>query len=220
MTETRSELYLVIEAGGGDTERLGPVLARLRPASVLIAPRTGEALDAASAGPLVKAVQAAGVAAVLLDDARLARTLKADGVHLVWTRDVTDRYRDAREMLGARFIVGADAGKSRHDAMTLGEAGADYIGFGVPPGVSDLEGARARRADLVQWWSEIFEVPCVAFDVGTAAEAAELTRFGADFIGVRITAGQTIAAEQDRLAEIAGAIAGMAAGTGAPAGVA
>jgi thiamine-phosphate pyrophosphorylase len=216
MTDKRSELYLVIEAGGGDQERLGPLLARLRPASVLIASRPGAELDAATAGPVVKAVQAAGVAAVLLDDARLARTLKADGVHLTWTRDVVDRYRDAREMLGARFIVGADAGKSRHDAMTLGEAGADYIGFGVPAGVTDVDGARARRSDLVQWWSEIFEVPCVAFDVATATDAAELASLGADFIGVRITAGQTIAAEQDRLIDIAGAIAGP----NAPAGVA
>jgi thiamine-phosphate pyrophosphorylase len=216
MTDKRSELYLVIETGGGDMERLGPLLARLRPASVLIAPRPGATLDAATAGPLVKAVQGVGVAAVLLDDARLARTLKADGVHLSWTRDVAERYRDARDMLGARFIVGADAGKSRHDAMTLGEAGADYVGFGVPAGVSDIDGARARRADLVQWWSEIFEVPCVAFDVATAADAAELASFGADFIGIRITAGQTIAAEQDRLVEISGAIAGV----GSPAGVA
>ena len=38
-----------------------------------------------------------------------------------------------------------------------------------PEFVGDMETARARRLDLIAWWAEIFEVPCVAFDVETAA---------------------------------------------------
>ena len=34
---------------------------------------------------------------------------------------------------GDRGIIGVDAGISRHDAMTVAEAGADYVAFGAPP---------------------------------------------------------------------------------------
>ena len=109
--------------------------------------------------------RAKDIAALIEGDAQLARTLRADGVHLPWSKDTAARYGEAREMLGTRYIVGIDVGRSRHDAMTLAEEGADYIGFGIPPHVEDRSAAAARRLELVSWWSEIFEVPCVAFDV-------------------------------------------------------
>ncbi len=49
--------------------------------------------------------------------------------------------------------------------MTAGEDGADYVGFGIPAFVKDRETAIERQIELIAWWSEIFEVPCVAFDV-------------------------------------------------------
>jgi thiamine-phosphate pyrophosphorylase len=39
---------------------------------------------------------------------------------------------------------------------------------------------------LISWWSEIFEPPCVAFDVETPDDARELAEAGADFISVRL----------------------------------
>ncbi len=90
-------------------------------------------------------------------------------------------------MLGTRYIVGVDVGRSRHDAMTLAEAGADYIAFGIPPHVEDRAASAARRLELVAWWSEIFEIPCVAFDVDTADDATALAGAGADFVAMRLT---------------------------------
>jgi len=176
--------YLVVAAGISVPAAEG-LLAGVDAAALLIAPAKDEPLDAAAAKPLVDMAQARGTAALIEADAQLARTLRADGVHLPWSKDICARFAEAREILGGRFIVGADAGRSRHDAMTLGEGGADYVGFGIPPHVEDREAARARRLELMAWWSEIFEVPCVAFDVETAGDAAALAQAGADFVAMR-----------------------------------
>jgi thiamine-phosphate pyrophosphorylase len=109
---------------------------------------------------------------------------------------MASRYAEAREIVGGRFIVGGDVGRSRHDAMTIAEAGADYVGFGIPEHVEDRETARARRRELVAWWSEIFEVPGVAFDVDTFEDASELARAGADFVALPLPQG----ADADRFA--------------------
>ncbi|WP_252251115.1 thiamine phosphate synthase, partial [Clostridium sp. ZBS13] len=80
-----------------------------------------------------------------------------------------ERIEAAREILGGRAIIGADPGRSRHDAMTLAELGADYMAFG-PEGEGDVE----ARDELAAWWAEIFEIPCVVLGVATSAEAVAL----------------------------------------------
>jgi thiamine-phosphate pyrophosphorylase len=209
-TDHSCRLYLVVEAGAAAPERAAAALAVAETACFLIEPAPGAPLDAASAEPLVALAQQKGVAAIIASDAHLARTLKADGVHLPPSRDPAKAYADARHILGPGLIVGAHAGKSRHDAMVLGEAGADYIGFGIPDGVTNIEGARARRFDLVSWWAAIFEVPCVAFDVATAEDADELAMAGADFIGLRLEAGDTLADATARIRAIADVIGASA----------
>lgn len=183
----RTRLYIVAEADTA-TSALEAVLASADVAALLVTPAVRAPLDARAARPLVALAQGKGVAALIEADAALARALRADGAHVPWSKDVVARYGEAREILGGRFVVGADAGRSRHDAMTLGEAAADYVGFGIPRHVEDRAAARDRRLDLIAWWSEIFEVPCVAFDVETADEAAELARAGADFVALRLPA--------------------------------
>jgi len=114
---------------------------------------------------------------------------------MVWSQD--NLAQEAREILGGRFIVGVDVGRSRHDAMEIGETGVDYIAFGIPPHVQDRQTAIERRHELCQWWSEIFEVPCVAFDVDDLDQAAELAAAGADFIAIRLpeaTSGEAVQA--------------------------
>lgn len=160
---------------------------------LMLAPAAGSTLDAGIA-PLVTMAQKAGIAVLLAGDASLARTLRADGVHLDRSDDPLAAYAEARELLGSRGIVGVDAGVSRHDAMTLGEAGADYLGFGMSvddadPDADTLDERAAARRERVAWWSEIFEVPAVAFDTADPADAAELAKLGADFIGLRLPDG-------------------------------
>jgi thiamine-phosphate pyrophosphorylase len=181
--DQEARLYVVVAAGIAPAA-VGTLLASAPIAALLIA-ADGSPLDAGRTKPLVELVQARGIAALIESDAALARTLRADGVHVPWSKDIVARYEEAREILGGRFIVGADAGRLRDDAMTLGEAGADYVGFGIPAHVEDRESARARQLDLVAWWGEIFEPPCVAFDVDTVEEGARLARKGADFVALK-----------------------------------
>ena len=150
--------------------------------------------------------QRRGAAALIAADAALARRLGADGVHLGSSTDAEGAYHAARGVLGADGVVGVDPGISRHDAMTLAEAGADYMVFGAPVHLQDRDKARARRDELVAWWAEIFQVPCVVFDVETAAEAEALAKAGVDFVALTLPAGQSPAAARDLVAAMAAAI--------------
>ncbi|MFM9943424.1 MAG: thiamine phosphate synthase [Hyphomicrobiaceae bacterium] len=209
MTEPQQPtgLILVVDAGAGVLERLNAALAVSQISSVVVrAPAGGRPLDAAGVKPLVAAAQASGAAALIEADARLARTLKADGVHIPVADDMAAAYAEAREIVGTGLVVGLDAGRSRHDAMTAGEDGADYVGFGIPAFVKDREASSARRLELIAWWAEIFEVPSVAFDVASADEAGDLARAGADFVAVTLSNGTTPAAAHALVQAFAAAI--------------
>jgi thiamine-phosphate pyrophosphorylase len=201
--EGASQLYAVVEAGEDALARLQAALDAAPIASVLIRPAAGASLDAGSAKPMIDLAQKGHAAALLAGDAQLARTLRADGVHLEAGKNLAATYEQARGILGDRGIVGVDVSISRHDAMTLAEAGADYIAFGAPAHLNDRDKGRARRDELVAWWAEIFEVPCVAFDVETGEEAERLSRTGADFVAVELPAGATASATRDLVAGIA-----------------
>jgi thiamine-phosphate pyrophosphorylase len=70
--------------------------------------------------------------------------------------------------------------------MVLAELGADYVAIGPEAGMAP----GLDQAELIAWWSEIFVVPCVAWDVETPEDAEMLARFGADFIAPSITIWQ------------------------------
>ena len=95
---------------------------------------------------------------VLTGPATLAERLGLDGVHLT---DGARSVRATRKALGADAIVGAFCGSSRHDGMSAGEAGADYIAFG-PLGPSPLSDAAPAEHELFEWWSQMIELPVVA----------------------------------------------------------
>lgn len=200
------QIYLVVEAGPGARERLEAALAVARIASVLIMPRPGQGLSAGEVKPLVEIAQSGEAAAIIHDDAKLARVLKADGVHLPARADALDAYHEARSIVGAGLIVGADCGGSRHIAMELGEAGADYIGIARPP--ADDEDYETRE-DFIAWWAEIFEVPCVAFDISGVEEASRAVDAGADFVALMLPRGASIG-ESTELVRAVGRLVGSA----------
>ena len=48
-----------------------------------------------------------------------------------------------------------------------------------------------ERAGLIAWWAEIFVVPCVAWNVETLEEAANLAALGVDFVALSSTMWET-----------------------------
>ena len=192
------QLYLVIDGGDAALSKLNAALDAAAVASVLIRP--GHA-DAASVKQLVEVCQQRDIAILIENDAALARTVRADGVHLSWSPTMPARMDEAREILGNRYIIGVeidpDAEAARHEAMEMAEAGAEYVGFG----------AGARQGELAAWWSEIFEVPCVVFGIGSAVSAAHVaatTR--AEFIGVTFPAAVSPADCAELVAAVATAV--------------
>lgn len=203
--EPDCRIYLVVEAAPPAIEHLRAAAQATDIACCLIAPPADTPDAATTVRPIVAAAQQAGIAALIADDTDLARTLRADGVHLRPSPRLLEAYSAARQILGREAIVGADVGVSRHDAMSLAEAGADYIAFGAPSHLKDRARARERRDALVAWWAEIFLVACVALDVEAPAEAERLARAGADFLAVTVPSASA-APTGDLIAQIGAAI--------------
>ncbi|KPP87698.1 MAG: thiamine-phosphate pyrophosphorylase [Rhodobacteraceae bacterium HLUCCO07] len=142
------------------------------------------------------------VALVIERHILLVERLGLDGVHLT---DGARSVRKARKALGNDAIVGAHCAASRHDGMTAGEMGADYVSFG-PVGDTPLGDGTVAGRDIFEWWSEMIEVPVVAegaLDTDLVASLAPVTDFFA--IGDEIwLADDPVAALSDLLAPLHG----------------
>lgn len=121
------------------------------------------------------------VAFIINDRPDIALKVNADGVH-IGQDDVS--YKEARKIVGADNIVGVTAKNSRHLAMLAGEAGADYVAFGAFFPTSTKTDTTIANVDLLTWWQELFEIPCVAIGGITVDNAQIMADAGADFIAV------------------------------------
>jgi len=124
--------------------------------------------------------QSREVAFLLNDRPDLATRTGCDGAH-VGQDDMPAA--QARKLLGD-LMLGVTCHGSRDLAMQAGQAGADYVAFGAffpsttkePPAMADPE--------ILAWWSEMMELPCVAIGGITPENCAGLVRAGADFLAV------------------------------------
>ena len=119
------------------------------------------------------------VALVIESHLLMVERLGLDGVHLT---DGARSVRYTRKELGEDAIVGAFCGALRHDGMTAGETGADYVSFG-PVGKTALGDGTVAETDLFQWWSEVIEVPVVA-EGGLTVDLVEKLAPFTDFFGI------------------------------------
>ncbi len=183
------QLYLVVDPDHTTPDRLMLALQAAPIACALLrsSSQTPTAPSRAeTAAPFIRQLQDHNIAALLADAPNLVQETRADGMHLSAAAETLPRYAECRATLSDNVIIGAHAGKSRHVAMSLAEAGADYIAFGAPPTAKDQVAAHARRLEFIAWWATLFEVPCVAMDVTSPDEAHALARAGADFIALTL----------------------------------
>ncbi|MEX2520964.1 MAG: thiamine phosphate synthase [Paracoccaceae bacterium] len=176
-----SKLYLItppLSDGAGFVDSLDAALSAASTACVRLRFAAAEEdVIRRVSDPLREVCHSHDVALVATDHFRLVRPLGLDGVHLENPRI---SIRDARKALGPDAIVGGFAGASRHQGMTLAEAGADYVSFG-PVAETALGDGEIAELDLFAWWSEMITTPVVAEGGVTLALAAVLAPH-ADFI--------------------------------------
>ncbi len=161
-------------------DKLAACLDATEVACVRLALGTKDDLRISKAADALREVTHARDVALVIDSHILmVERLGLDGVHLP---DGARSVKKVRKELGPDAIVGSFCGNSRHDGMTAGELGADYVSFG-PVGVTPLGDGRQAELELFEWWSLMIEVPVVA----EGALDAELIRALAphtDFFGI------------------------------------
>ncbi len=133
------------------------------------------------AAALSALVQKAGVAMLidLPDDTRLIARLGLDGAHVARPGARLD---EALESLKPDRIVGIGGLKARHDAMEAGEKDIDYVMFGEPRADGSVP-TLAQTLERAEWWSTIFNVPCVAY-AGDLDAVTALAGTGTEFIAL------------------------------------
>jgi thiamine-phosphate pyrophosphorylase len=121
------------------------------------------------------------VAFLVNDRPDLALAADADGVH-IGQQDAS--YAEARRVLGDDRIIGVTCHDSRDLGLTAAELGADYVAFGAFFPTTTKEPPATAPIELLEWWHELIEVPCVAVGGITVANCAALVKAGADFLAV------------------------------------
>ena len=187
MADTLStQLYLIspLDVSGGFPERLERALDAA-PGIVTAFQFRVKDIDQHEAARLAEPLQAIcaarEVAFIVNDSIPLAKRLGADGVHL-GQKDGT--VEEAREELGREAQIGVTCHASRHLALEAGEAGADYVAFGAFFPSTTKQSEHRPEPELVEWWTGLIEIPCVAIGGITPENCRPLIEAGADFLAV------------------------------------
>jgi thiamine-phosphate pyrophosphorylase len=179
-TAPAARLYLVtpvVTDIAAATALLAPALAAAGIAAVLLRlPAADERTLINRIRALGPVVQDRGVAMLVDGRSDLVARAGADGAHLAGVAAV----QEAIGSLKPDRIVGAGGLASRHDAMVAAETGADYVMFGEPDSAGKRPSLPAIR-ERVEWWTEVFEIPCVAY-AASLAEIGDLA--AAEFVAL------------------------------------
>ena len=156
--------------GGGDVACVQLRLKDVSDADIIKAAET-----------LIPIAHAHDVALLINDRPDIALKAGADGVH-VGQEDAP--YEEARSLLGPDAIIGVTCHDSRHLAMEAGEQGADYVAFGAFYPTTTKTPKFSAEPEILTWWQELMEIPCVAIGGITTENCAPLIEAGADFLAV------------------------------------
>ena len=203
-----TQLYLIspLDVSGGFPERLERALDEgegLITAFQFRVKGMDQHEAAALAEPLQQICADREVAFIVNDSIPLAKRLGADGVHLgQGDGDLTE----AREELGKDAQIGVTCHASRHLAIEAGEAGADYVAFGAFFDSATKQTEHRADLNLLEWWSAMVEIPCVAIGGITPSNCRPLVDAGADFLAVSgaVWSGDEVAAVKAFKEQISG----------------
>lgn len=183
--EDRCRLVLIVPEGDDASEiarQLEEALSGGDVASVIL-PQYG--LDDQAfqkrAETLVPIVQAAGAAALIAGDSRVAGRVKADGLHLA---GMLTELEEAIGKFVPKLIVGAGGAADRHQALEIGELRPDYIFFGKLDGDIKPE-AHPKNLALGEWWASMVEIPCIVMGGSDPVSALAVAETGAEFAALR-----------------------------------
>ncbi|MDF1607914.1 thiamine phosphate synthase [Hoeflea sp. YIM 152468] len=127
---------------------------------------------------LISVVQAAGAAALVAGDSRVAGRVRPDGLHLeVGPTAMAEAV--ARHAPG--LIVGGGNARERHAALSIGESQPDYVMFGSINGDIKPE-PHAKNIALAEWWADMIEIPCLVMGGTSIAFVEEMAQTRAEFI--------------------------------------
>nr|CAD6600247.1 thiamine phosphate synthase [Rhizobium sp. Khangiran2] len=195
--ENRCRLVLILPAGDDVqtlADQLRSALAGGDVATVIIPQydRNDQTFQAL-AETMVPVIQAAGAAALVAGDSRVAGRAKADGLHVAGKKEELD---DAIVKFTPKMIVGAGGATERHTALEIGELQPDYIFFGKFDGDIKPE-PHPKNLALGEWWASMVEIPCIVMGGNEVASVVAVAETGAEFVALREAVfGGSQAAEQ------------------------
>ncbi len=134
-----------------------------------------------AANVLLPICHAADVPLIINDRADIAQATGADGVHL---GQDDGSLADARALLGADAVIGVTCHTSRDLAIEAGDGGADYVAFGAFFPTRSKDTKHHAEPDIVEWWSSMTILPCVAIGGITHENCGPLVEAGADYLAV------------------------------------
>ena len=183
--ERRCHLYLISPDAISDVSAFAVILDETLAAGdvacfQLRLKNTDDDTIVAATNALMPVCHTYNVAFILNDRPDLAAQLGCDGVH-IGADDAP--YEEARRTVGSA-IVGVTCKDSRHLAMGLADAGADYVAFGAFFPTATKANTALPDPEILSVWSQTTTVPCVAIGGITADNSEVLVRAGADFIAV------------------------------------
>ena len=118
---------------------------------------------------------------ILNDYPNIALDLELDGVHL---GEHDAKIAEVRKQVPDHFTIGASCYNSKHRAMQAGEDGANYLAFGAFFPTTTKQIKYYADVELLQWATELLNLPIVAIGGIIASNCANLVANKADFLAV------------------------------------
>ncbi|MBO6946931.1 MAG: thiamine phosphate synthase [Rhodospirillales bacterium] len=134
-----------------------------------------------AADALVPVCHGFDIPLIVNDRPDIAHATGADGVH-VGQQDAS--YGEARTLLGPDAIIGVTCHASRDLAIEAGDAGADYVAFGAFFPSQSKEAKHHATTEILEFWSQMTIIPCVAIGGITAENCRPLVDAGANYLAV------------------------------------